>query len=101
MTQSISEQEVLVLVEVLAVKDADVMQAYIQGIAPQMAERGGITIAQGLEIHEGSPKAQMMVIQKWPSAKVFKDWQAAPEYQDFLEMRHTGADVNISMIPMV
>jgi len=72
-----ADQPVLVLVEVLAIMDAETMRDYVAAIAPQMAGYGARNLTAGLHTYKGETDAINMVASYWPTAQAYLDWQAS------------------------
>lgn len=96
-----SEGEVLVIVEVRKVHDANEMKNYQEGARAQIGPFGGVVIARGVIPVEGDPAFSTLMVQKWPSAQAFLDWQASDDYRPLKERRLKCADLRIGMVPLV
>ena len=94
----IGSPEVLVLVEIRAVRDAAALAAYQAEARKQMSRRGGVVIGRGGASFEGEPVGPL-VVQRWPSEADFRAWQASEEYQPLLERRKRSADLRIAIVP--
>jgi uncharacterized protein (DUF1330 family) len=92
---------VLIIVELLRVKDPEDLTRYGQGIIPQMQARGARTLARGFDVVEGSPQGSMRVVIEFPSAAGFRSWQESAEYQELKRLRLRSADVNIIVVEAV
>ena len=90
---------VFVIVEVLAILDADVMAEYVVAIAPQMASYGARNVGAGLKTHKGTSDAINMVISKWPTAQAYLDWQASEAYAPWGERRKSAAHIRAHFVP--
>ncbi len=90
---------VFVVVEVLAVRNAKIMEDYVAAIAPQMARFGARNVGAGLKTYKGKSDAINMVISWWPSAQVYIDWQNSDEYAPWAEKRKAAADIRVHFIP--
>ena len=91
---------VFVIVEVLAIMDADIMGKYVAAIAPQMASYGAKNVGGGLKTYKGPSDAINMVISKWPSAQAYLDWQASDEYAPWGKKRESAAKIRVHFVPM-
>ena len=90
--------EVLVLVEVRAVRDAAGLAAYQAEARKQMTQRGGVVIGRGGSSFEGDPVGPL-VVQRWPSEADFRAWQESDEYKPLRERRKRSADLKITIVP--
>lgn len=93
-------QAVLVIVEVSALHDPDQFKAYQLGTREQIGRRGGAVLARGGSSVEGSPPFQSLLIQEWPSARAFLDWQDSDEYRPLRSMRLASATLRIAIVPL-
>jgi uncharacterized protein (DUF1330 family) len=93
-------QPVLVVVEVKAVHDAQQMNAYQAAARLQLAKYGGEVVARGGSSCEGDPPFGPLLLQRWPSAQAFRDWQESEEYRPLRELRQRSADIRIAIVPM-
>ena len=93
--------EVLVVVEVQKIHDADEMRLYQEAARAQFGRYGGSVIARGGDAVEGEPPFGGVLVQKWPSAQAFRDWQASEEYRPLMERRRACAEMRISIVPIV
>ena len=96
-----AEGEVLVILEVVSVKNPEKFQTYQSAVRLQIGERGATAIARGGSHFEGSPTFGPTVVQKWPSASAFYDWQASEDYRPYRDIRHEAADIRIAVIPLM
>lgn len=96
-----SDGEVLVIVEVRNVHDAEQMRMYQEGARAQIGPFGGVVLARGVIPVEGDPEFGTLMVQKWPSAQAFLDWQASEEYRPLKERRLKCVDLRIGMVPVV
>ncbi|MEX0280142.1 MAG: DUF1330 domain-containing protein [Arenibacterium sp.] len=92
---------VFVVVEVLTMRDPDVMADYVAAIAPQMDSYGAVNVGAGLKTHKGTSDAIHMVISRWPSAQAYLDWQASDDYAPWGEKRKAAADIRAHFIPVL
>lgn len=92
---------VFVVVEVLAIRDPNVMADYVAAIAPQMAHYGAKNVGAGLKTHKGRSDAIQMVISRWPSAQTYLDWQASDTYGPWGEKRKAAADIRTHFVPVI
>lgn len=99
--QKFPEGEVLVIVEQQVVYDAEALAKYQAGAREQAARRGAQVVARGGAVHEGEPESLFYVIQRWPSAKAFRDWQDSEEYRPLKEARMKAFKVRLSIVPVI
>lgn len=92
---------VFVVVEVLAIHDADIMADYVAAIAPQMDQYGAKNVGAGLKTHKGDSDAIHMVISRWPTAQAYLDWQASADYAPWAEKRKSAADIRTHFVPII
>jgi uncharacterized protein (DUF1330 family) len=95
-----AEGEVLVVVEILEIRDAAAFDEYQQGARAQFGGFGGSVLARGGAMHEGSDAFGPLLIQRWPSEAAFRAWQESEAYQPLLEKRRQAADMRMSIIPV-
>lgn len=96
-----ANEEVLVVIEIRAVSDAEKLKAYQLGAREQIGPRGGTVIARGGSTLEGNPPSGLLMVQRWPSEASFRAWQDSEEYLPLREMRRTCAELRIVVVPMV
>ena len=94
------DADVLVVVEIEAVLDPAAFQAYQGEARVQMAERGGTVVARGGQCVEGEPGGPFL-IQRWPSAAAFSDWQESEAYRPLLERRRQAARLRMNVVPVM
>ncbi|HKP78945.1 MAG TPA: DUF1330 domain-containing protein [Phenylobacterium sp.] len=93
--------EVLVIVEPQAVFDWEGLAAYQAAAREQATRRGGQVVARGGALVEGEPDLLFHLVQRWPSAQAFLDWQDSDEYRPLKEARMKLMKVRISIVPAV
>ena len=93
--------EVLVVAEIQKVHDAEAMRLYQEAARAQFGRYGGSIVARGGEAVEGDPPFGALLVQRWPSAQAFRDWQASEEYRPLMERRKACVDMRISILPIV
>jgi len=96
-----ADQPVLVLVEVLAIMDAETMRDYVAAIAPQMAGYGARHLTAGLHTYKGETDAINMVASYWPTAQAYLDWQASAGYAPWAEKRLHAARIRTHFLPVI
>jgi uncharacterized protein (DUF1330 family) len=93
--------EVLVLIEVVRVKDPEMLAQYQAGARAQIREHGGRVIGRGGGAYFGEPEYGTLLVQHWPSELAFRQWQASDEYIPLLAKRSQAADIRIAIISKV
>ena len=96
-----AEPGVLVVVEVRSISDGEKFKAYQAGAREQIARWGGRVIARGGEPVPGEAPFSPLMIQAWPSARAFVDWQESEEYRPLREMRRACADLRMGILPQL
>ncbi|ATE64136.1 DUF1330 domain-containing protein [Rhizorhabdus dicambivorans] len=96
---SVNGPEVLVVVEVLEVRDQAAFDAYRAEARQQSSARGGMTLARESATFEGDAFGDLMV-QRWPSEAIFRSWQESDEYRPLLERRRKAADLRLAVLPL-
>ena len=96
-----AEGEVFVLVEVVKVHDADGLANYQAGARAQLSELEGVVVGRGFEPVDGEQPFGGLLIQKWPSAKAFRDWQESEAYRPLKELRLKSVEMRIGIVPCV
>lgn len=96
-----SNNEVLVVVEIRLIHDAEAMKAYQTGARQQLAEYGASVIARGGATLEGTPAFGPLMVQRWPSEEAFRTWQGSDSYRPLRAIREACADLRIAVIPLV
>ena len=98
--QTISNENVLVIVEVAAVRDPAMLKSYQLRAREQIGRHGGAVLARGGSMLEGAPFGPLLV-QRWPSEQAFRAWQESAEYEPLRDLRRTCADLRIVVVPLV
>jgi uncharacterized protein (DUF1330 family) len=93
--------ETLVVITVKEIRDPAAIGRYTAAVAPQVARHGGRNLAQGYEVFEGEADARLVVVQAWPSAQAFRDWQADPDYAPWLALRRKAATISMVIVQPV
>lgn len=96
-----SDVAVYVVVEIVAVRDAEQLKAYQTRARAQLLERGGVVVARGTSPVEGTPPFGTLLIQKWQSERAFRDWQESADYLPLKAMREHCVDMRIAVVPLV
>jgi uncharacterized protein (DUF1330 family) len=95
-----SNEEVFVVVEIVDVKDAELLKTYQTGARAQVAGFGGTVIGRGVTTFEGDPGFAMLMIQKWPNEAAFRDWQDSDAYRPLRRMREQAVVMRIGIVPV-
>jgi uncharacterized protein (DUF1330 family) len=95
-----SEAGVLVVVEVRSISDPEKFKQYQAGAREQIGRRGGRVLARGSTPFEGEPSFGAIMVQQWPSAEAFAQWQESEEYRPLREIRRSCADLRIATVPL-
>lgn len=96
-----ADAAVLVIVEVRRVKDPERFAAYQAGARAQIERHGGRVVARGGTALEGEPPFGTLMVQQWPSAQSFTDWQQSDEYRPLRAIRLDCADLRIAVVPLI
>lgn len=94
-------EPVYVVVETLAVHDADGYRDYQSRARQQLLDRGGEVVARGDGHFDGSPPFGPVVIQKWPSRSAFVEWQQSEEYRPLKEGRSGHVDLRLTVLDAI
>ena len=95
-----SSEEVFVVVEIVEVKDAELLKTYQAGARAQVAGFGGAVIGRGVKTFEGHPAFAMLMVQKWPSEAAFRNWQDSDAYRPLRRMREQAVAMRIGIVPV-
>jgi uncharacterized protein (DUF1330 family) len=96
-----SNEEVFVVVEIVDVKDAEMLKTYQAGARAQIAGFGGTVVGRGVKTFEGQPEFAMLMIQRWPDEAAFRNWQQSEAYRPLLQIRRQAASLRIGIVPVV
>ena len=96
-----NEGEVLVVVEMTSVLDAEKLKAYQAQARAQLFERGGVVVGRGTSPVEGDPAFGTLLIQRWPSERAFRDWQESEAYRPLKALRHQCVEMRIAVVAAV
>lgn len=94
-----AEGEVFVIVEIKEVIDPAGLQAYQEEARKQLRERGGLVLGRGGVAYEGDDLRGAVLIQRWPSEAVFREWQASEAYRPLLERRRKAVKLRLLIVP--
>lgn len=87
------------IVDELSVENSEQLQEYISRAAPMIARSGGELIASGVpEVLEGAWAPKRLVMARFPSIEMLKEWWYSDEYQDLLPMRTEISESNIVVL---
>lgn len=76
---------------------------YVHGHIPSVVKYGGKFKFEGIQVEDvehsafGDGKADLVIIQEWPSKESFYAWWNSEEYKPWKEMRPEGADVTVTL----
>ena len=76
---------------------------HVHGHIPSVVKYGGKFKFEGIQVEDvehsafGDGKADLVIIQEWPSKKSFYAWWNSEEYKPWKEMRPEGADVTVTL----
>jgi len=93
--------EVLVIVEVVAMRDEQAFQDYRAQARVQGVARGVAVVGRGGHTIEGDPPYLEIMVQRWPSEQAFRDWQESDEYRPLRDIRRRAADLRIAVVPVI
>ena len=96
-----SSEEVFVVVEIVSVRNPELLKTYQAGARAQVGSFGGTVIGRGVTTFEGDPAFAMLMIQKWPNEAMFRDWQDSEAYRPLMAMRKEAAALRIAIVPVV
>lgn len=94
------EVAVLVVVEVVAVKDPEGLKTYVQRASKLIGAEGGELLAQGGIAIEGEPGFGPLAIQRWPSAAAFRAWLDSDTFRTLNELRRASATMRVAIVPL-
>ena len=95
-----TDEAVLVVTEILSVRNPEELKAYQAGARSQIAKNGGRVVARGGRNTEAEAFG-MLLIQVWPSERAFLDWQESEEYRPLRDLRRSCTDMRIAIVPLV
>jgi uncharacterized protein (DUF1330 family) len=96
-----SNEEVFVVVEIVDVRDAELLKTYQAGARAQVAGFGGTVIGRGVTTFEGHPEFAMLMVQRWPNEAAFRNWQDSEAYRPLRRMREQAVVMRIGIVPVV
>lgn len=96
-----ASDEVLVVIEVLEVLDAEEFAKYQAAAREQMTRRGGRVVARGASLLEGEIAPKALVVQRWRSRTDFEDWLESEEYRPLRVLRRRCARLRIVAVPLL
>ena len=96
-----TEEAVLVVVEIRSVRDPDELKTYQAGARTQIAKYGGKVVARGAGRNTEAEPFGVLLVQAWPSERAFLDWQESEEYRPLRDLRRRCADMRIAIVPLV
>jgi len=99
MEPRMSNEAVFVVVEIVEVKDAELLKTYQAGARAQVAGFGGTVIGRGATTFEGEPEIAMLMIQNWPNEAAFRNWQDSDTYRSLRHMRERAVVMRIGIVP--
>jgi uncharacterized protein (DUF1330 family) len=94
------EAAVLVVIEVVSVKDPEGLKTYIQRASQLIGPLGGELVAQGGIPIDGEPSFAPLAIQRWPSEPAFRAWLDSDAYQPLNEIRVASATMRVAIVPI-
>ena len=92
-----ADGEILVVVEILEVKDPEKLAQYQAQARVQSAARGAAVVGRGSDTYFGDPFGTLLV-QRWPSEAAFRDWQESDAYRQLLPLRTEAARVRLAIV---
>lgn len=96
-----SDGEVLVIVEVQEIFDAEAFAAYRAGVRPQFAELEGSLAGRADTAYEGDDPLEPILVQRWPSEAAFRAWQESEAYRPLKALRQKGARIRLVIVPLI
>ena len=94
------ETAILVVIEVVEVKDPAGLKTYIQHSSALIGPLGGEVVAQGGSAINGELGFAPLVIQRWPSEAAFRAWIDSEAYQPLNKIRLASATMRVAFMPI-
>jgi uncharacterized protein (DUF1330 family) len=94
-----TDDPVLVVIEILAVRDSEMLKTYQLAARTQLQARGARVLARGGSLFEGAPPFVDAMVQLWPSASAFESWQSSSDYAPYKAMRQRAVDLRMLVLP--
>lgn len=94
------ESGVLVVIEVVSVKDPAGLRLYQERASALIGPLGGTLIARGGTPVDGEPGFAPLAIQRWPSEAAFRAWLDSDAYQALREIRLASATMRAAIVPI-
>ena len=95
------DSPVLVVFEITKVLNADTLKQYQLQARAQASERGATTLGRGTSPVKGDPPFGMLLVQKWPTERAFREWQDSEAYRPLKALRDQSVDIRIAVVPTV
>jgi uncharacterized protein (DUF1330 family) len=96
-----TDDAVLVVIEIRSVRDPDQLTAYQTGARTQIAQYGGKVVARGAGHNTEAEPFGVLLVQSWPSERAFLRWQESEDYRPLRDLRRRCADMRIAIVPQV
>ena len=93
--------EVAVIIEVVRVLDPTGLAEYQTAVRQQYQSFGGSMLARGESSVPGEQPFGPIMVQRWPNAQAFYDWQQSEDYRPLLELRRRSMELRMAVVPLV
>lgn len=96
-----SDTPVLVVIEIVSVKDPAGMKSYTESASKLGPSFGGIMLGVGGKSVEGGAGFGTLAVERWASETAFRTYIESEAYQPLSKILHASADVRAAIIPMM
>jgi uncharacterized protein (DUF1330 family) len=88
------------IIEIVAVGDAELYAKYRDRVAPNLAAAGGMYVVRGgdVEVLEGSWKPNRIVVVRFDSAEAARGWWKSSGYAELKAMRQGATTTNMILV---
>ena len=94
------ETAVLVVIEVVSVKDPERLKVYQERASKLIGPLGGAALAVGGKPVEGEPGFSTIVVQRWSSEDAFRAWIDSEAYKPLREIWRASVTMRVAIVPI-
>ena len=94
------ETAVLVVIEVVSVKDPEGLKVYQEHASKLIGPLGGAVLAVGGKPVEGEPGFSTIVVQRWSSEDAFRAWIDSEAYKPLREIWRASVTMRVAIVPI-
>lgn len=82
------------------VQDGEAFNRYVKGHAPTIDQVGGrfLVVPGKVQVIEGTWTPKRLIVHRWPSTQVFKQWYDSEAYRPWKTLRHSASHANVVMV---